>query len=71
MMPKLLKFLFLIIISVLIFNCSSDDNDCPDIIEINLNDPESIKRAEACGLAPAEPLGTIWVSEDYRLNHNL
>ncbi len=57
--------------SLFIFNCSSDDNDCPDIIEINLNDPESIKRAEACGLAPAEPLGIIWVSEGYRRKHNL
>lgn len=70
-MLKLSKYSFLIITFLLIFNCSSDDNDCPDIIEININDPESIKRAEACGLTPAEPLGIIWVSENYRLKHNL
>jgi len=70
-MLKFIKYPLLVVISVLIFNCSSDNDNCPDIIEINLDDPESIKRAEECGLAPAEPLGTIWVSENYRLKHNL
>ena len=69
-MSKLLKLTSLFVIVFLSFNCSSDD-DCPDIIEINLNDPESIKKAEACGLSPAEPLGIIWISEEYRLKHNL
>ena len=70
-MTKLFKFLLLIIFTVLIFNCSSDDNDCPDIITINLDDPESIRQAEECGLSPAEPLGNIWVSENYKRNDNL
>ena len=64
-MSKLFKFSFLFLIAVLAFNCSSDDNDCPDMIIINLDDPESIKKAEDCGLSPAEPLGTVWVSDNY------
>jgi len=48
-----------------IFNCSSDDNDCPDSIIVDINDPDSIAQAEACGLSPAEPLGTLWVSDNY------
>lgn len=47
-----------------ITNCSSDDN-CPDSIIVDVNDPESLARAEACGLAPAEPLGDLWVSQNY------
>ncbi|MFD2724804.1 hypothetical protein [Hyunsoonleella rubra] len=70
-MPKLTKFLLLIITSTLIWNCSSDDNNCPDVIIVDINDPESIKRAEDCGLAPAEPVGTIWVSENHRIKYNL
>ncbi|WP_242203006.1 hypothetical protein [Aestuariivivens insulae] len=61
-----MKLLLLALMVFTFLNCSSDGNDCPDIIEINLNDPESIKQAEDCGLAPAEPLGTVWVSERYR-----
>ncbi|MDX1829040.1 MAG: hypothetical protein R3342_05785 [Lutibacter sp.] len=70
-MTKLFKFLLLIIFTVSFYNCSKDDNDCPDSIIINLDDPESIKRAEECGLSPAEPLGDVWVSEKYRLENNL
>ncbi|WP_298325570.1 hypothetical protein [uncultured Dokdonia sp.] len=41
--------------------CSSDDN-CPDQLIINIDDPESIERAEECGLSPAEPLGeSLWI----------
>ena len=69
-MAKFLRFTFIVSIIFLAFNCSSDD-DCPDIIEVDIDDPESIKRAEACGLAPAGPIGRIWVSESYRLKHNL
>jgi len=66
-MSKLFKFSFLILITFLIFSCSSDnDDDCPDTIIVDLDDPESIERAEACGLSPAEPLGNIWVSDNYR-----
>ncbi|NAS30329.1 hypothetical protein GTQ40_05050 [Flavobacteriaceae bacterium R38] len=63
-MNKFLSLSFLIIITFLFSSCSSDDT-CPDMIIVNIDDPESIAQAEACGLSPAEPLGTIWVSEDY------
>lgn len=71
-MPKLSKLSYIPLIIFVLFNCSPDEkNDCPDIIEIDINDPESIKQAEKCGLSPAEPLGTIWVSESYRLSGKL
>ena len=48
-------------IITVVTGCSSDDN-CPDQLMININDPESIERAEECGLSPAEPLGeSLWV----------
>ncbi|WP_158306994.1 hypothetical protein [Dokdonia sp. 4H-3-7-5] len=50
----------MLIITVVI-GCSSDDN-CPDQLTINIDDPESIERAEECGLSPAEPLGeSLWI----------
>lgn len=42
-----------------------DDNDCPDSIIVDINKPDSMAQAEACGLSPAEPLGTIWFSDIY------
>lgn len=56
---------FLYTLILITFSCSSDDNDCPDSIIVDINDPESIAQAEACGLSPAEPLGTLWVSDNY------
>ncbi|MGM5471172.1 hypothetical protein ACS386_12910 [Flavobacteriaceae bacterium LMO-SS05] len=64
-MNKLLKFIFLITIPFLFLNCTTDD-DCPDTITVDINDPASIARAEACGLSPAGPLGNLWVSDSYR-----
>ena len=70
-MPKLFKISYIASIVFMLYNCSPDEKDCPDIIEIDINDPESIKQAEKCGLSPVEPLGTIWVSESYRLSEKL
>ena len=68
-MVKHYNLLFLIILSIFTINCSSDDNDCPDTMTVDIDDPESLRRAEECGLSPAGPLGEVWVSEKYRLNH--
>jgi hypothetical protein len=57
--------LFLFTLAITSIGCSSDNNDCPDSIIVDINDPESIAQAEACGLRPAEPLGTLWVSDNY------
>lgn len=60
-MNKTLKFLFLILLPLSITDCTEDDN-CPDILEVDINDPESIKRAEECGLSPANPIGkSLWI----------
>jgi len=64
-MNKTLKLFLLFTLAFITFSCSSDDNDCPDSITVDINDPESIAQAEACGLSPAEPLGTLWVSDNY------
>lgn len=61
-MFKFLRVSFLIVITFSLFGCSPDNN-CPDSIIVDINDPESIKLAEDCGLSPAEPLGTLWVSD--------
>ena len=42
----------------------SNDDDCPDELIVERNDPESIERAEECGLSPAGPLGeSLWIYE--------
>jgi len=64
-MTKLFRLFILIAVTVITFGCSSDDNDCPDSIIVDINNPESIAQAEACGLSPAGPLGTLWVSDHY------
>ena len=64
-MTKSFKLFLLFTSAFMTFSCSSDDNDCPDSIIVDINDPESIAQAEACGLSPAEPLGTLWVSYNY------
>ncbi|WP_425077220.1 hypothetical protein [Psychroserpens sp. S379A] len=67
-MNKLLKFSFLIILSCFFFNCSSDDDNsdnCPENMIVDINDPESIAQAEACGLEPAGPLGRLSNSDSY------
>jgi len=64
-MIKTFKLFLLFTLIFITFTCSSDDNDCPDSILVDINDPESIAHAEACGLSPAEPLGTLWVSDNY------
>lgn len=64
-MTKTWQLFILFTLALMTFNCSSDD--CPDSIIVDLNDPESIAQAEACGLSPAKPLGTLWVSDNYRL----
>jgi hypothetical protein len=69
-MCKTLKILFLFMTLLVLVNCS-DDNNCSEIMEVDYNDPESLRRAQDCGLVPAEPLGTIWVSQDYKTKHNL
>ncbi|WP_035333967.1 hypothetical protein [Dokdonia sp. PRO95] len=56
MIKKAFEYLLIILIITVVIGCSSDDN-CPDQLMININDPESIERAEECGLSPAEPLG--------------
>lgn len=58
-MIKVFKLYFLSTLIFTIFSCSSDDDNCPDSIIVDLNDPESLAQAEACGLSPAEPLGTL------------
>ena len=63
-MAKTLKLL-LLSGTLMTLNCTSDDNDCPDSMEVDINNPESIAQAEACGLSPAGPLGTLWVSDNY------
>ena len=70
-MHKIFKYSLLLSIVLLTSNCSKDDNDCPDTIYIDLNDPESLRRAEECGLSPAKPLSTLWISDSYRLNHKI
>lgn len=62
-MNKILRLFMLSTLTFTVYNCSSDDNDCPDSIIVDINDPNSI--AQACGLSPAEPLGTLWVSDNY------
>ncbi|WP_455169034.1 hypothetical protein [Aegicerativicinus sediminis] len=56
--------------AILTLNCSSDDDDCPDSMVVDINDPESLAEAEKCGLSPAEPLGTLWVSDNYIENRS-
>ncbi|WP_117883478.1 hypothetical protein [Aureibaculum luteum] len=68
-MTKLYKTVLLISFSIIGLNCSSDDNNCPDHMTVDIDDPESMRRAEERGLSPAGPLGELWVSESYRL-HN-
>ncbi|MCA0132142.1 hypothetical protein [Winogradskyella alexanderae] len=51
-----LTYIVLSIIIILLTNCSNDD-DCPNEIIADIDDPESIERAEDCGLSPAEQLG--------------
>ena len=61
---KKFNLLFIIFIGLIALSCSSDDNDnCPDIIEIVTQ--EDLELAERCGLSPAEPLGKVWISENY------
>lgn len=63
-MKKATKLL-IILLGLIIISCSSDDNDCPEELIVDINDPESLARAEECGLSPAGPLGeSTWV---YRL----
>jgi len=50
---KILKTFLLVFVLLALFNCSSDD-ECPEEIIVNINDPESIARAESCGLEPAD-----------------
>lgn len=64
-MNKIFRLFMLCALTFTVFNCSSDDHDCPDSILVDINDPDSIAQAEACGLKPAEPLGTLWVSDNY------
>ncbi|MEM8928128.1 MAG: hypothetical protein AAGC45_07985 [Bacteroidota bacterium] len=52
--------LFFLIITL--WSCSDDDDDCPDSLEVNINDPASLERAEECGLSPAVPIGeSVWL----------
>ncbi|TVZ22648.1 hypothetical protein JM84_1554 [Dokdonia sp. Hel_I_63] len=61
MIKKAFEYLLIILIITVVTGCSSDDN-CPDQLTINIDDPESIERAEECGLSPAEPLGeSLWI----------
>lgn len=49
---------------MIVMTSCSDDDDCPDELIVDINDPESLERAEECGLSPAEPLGeSIWLYE--------
>lgn len=61
MIKKAFEYLLIILIITVVTGCSSDDN-CPDELVIYIDDPESIERAEECGLSPAEPLGeSLWI----------
>ena len=61
MIKKVINFSFLIALIFLVANCSNDD-DCPDELIVDINDPESLERAEECGLSPAEPIGqSLWI----------
>ena len=64
-MNKIFRLFLLSTLTFTAFSCSWDDNDCPDSIIVDINDPDSIAQAEACGLSPVEPLGTLWVSDNY------
>ena len=64
-MNKIFRLFLLSVLTFIVYGCSSDDEDCPDSIIVDANDPDSIAQAEACGLSPAEPLGTLWVSDNY------
>ena len=64
---KKLLFLLLTLSMTLTYSCSSDDNDCPDRIEITTQ--EDLELAERCGLEPAEPVGNIWVAKDRLRSH--
>ena len=61
MLKELSKIFFVALTIISLINCSNDD-DCPDEIIVNINDPESLERAEECGLSPAEPIGeSLWL----------
>ncbi|MFD0863713.1 hypothetical protein ACFQ1M_15975 [Sungkyunkwania multivorans] len=63
MKKKVLNFLSITTMIILVTGCSNDD-DCPDELIVDINDPESIERAEECGLSPAGPLGkSLWIYE--------
>ena len=64
-MNKTFRLFLLSTLTLTTFSCSSDDNDCPDSIIVDINDPDSVAQAEDCGLSPAEPLGALWVSDNY------
>jgi hypothetical protein len=64
-MNRILRLSLLCALTFTVYSCSSDDDDCPDSIIVDVNDPDSIAQAEACGLSPAQPLGTLWVSDTY------
>ncbi|MBO3116878.1 hypothetical protein J4050_08975 [Winogradskyella sp. DF17] len=61
-MAKILKVFALIGVFTVSFCCSNDDdNNCPETLIVDINDPESLEQAEACGLEPAGPLGeSLW-----------
>ncbi len=61
MIRRGIKFSLLITVIILLASCTNDD-DCPDELIVDINDPQSLERAEECGLSPAEPLGeSLWV----------
>lgn len=63
MMKKVFIFLLSVVMITVITGCSNDD-DCPAELIVDINDPESIERAEECGLSPAGPLGeSLWIYE--------
>ena len=70
-MNKIFKCLLFFVFTLSLYNCSSDDDNCPDSIIVDINDPDTISQAEACGLSPAGTLGNLWVSENYRHENNL
>lgn len=54
--------IFFVLFVFTLWGCSNDDDDCPDSLEVNINDPESLERAEECGLSPAVPIGeSLWL----------
>jgi len=68
MLKKVLNFILLIAIITVLTGCSNDD-DCPDELIVDINDPESLERAEECGLSPAEELGeSLWLYEIQKIN---